>query len=469
MGEYLKIHNKIVLAILVIFLFSSSTIAQAAQCPIVVNAGEKVQLQPEAYDPDPEIGPAGRLIWGFSEPFDKTGAWQTTKGDVGIYNFFVTVSDGELSDTKHSCVEVLPNNRPPVLQPLQEVYITAGEQTTIPVSCYDPDGDKVDIEFAFRGYPVAYIYYEQPGDYSLRVTCSDGYGGVDSKTTTVHIVEAQKPQLPRPIPTVVTQPQPQQPQLIEVQQQPKPVTTCPTQTEVVQQAPQPIEVVYQQPQQTVCPQVQPKPQQVEVVQAPQQAVCPQVHPKPQQVEVVQVPQQTVCPQVHPKPQQVDVQYQQPRTTCPEVQPKPQQVEIVKPVANRCPTGYVKVQIQKTTPKPTQTQTQVPVRTRTPENVQVTYETVCKPQIKISNQPVITQTPTTTEAQKEPLTKTYIITYDRTKPTGKIEKIVRRIFKSPIERKLEISGFLKANAGCNCKEAATEAKTDNKNSPATYVI
>lgn len=198
-----KVLKQIILFItLLILLTSFSVVAfaqQSSRCPIAVYAGEMVRLSPEAYDPDPEIGPAGALIWSFGPPFDDYARWQTKKGQQGIFNFWVTVSDGELTDTKKSCVEVLSNNRNPIIYPVPDMAIVRGDSTQIPVTCYDPDGDAVTISYRFNGKDVAYIAYEPPGTYNLEVTCSDGFGGVDTEHSKLHILmpEVDEPERPK--------------------------------------------------------------------------------------------------------------------------------------------------------------------------------------------------------------------------------------------------------------------------------
>jgi hypothetical protein len=170
-------------------------------------------LNPAAYDPDPEIGPAGKLIWEFGPPFNSQGVWQTKKGQRGVFPFWVSVSDGEYKDTRKDCVELLMSNRNPVLLPLKEIFITRGDVTKISASCYDPDGDSVEISYRFMGSDVAYIQYEPPGVYEVEVICADGFGGVDSEKTKLHIsmpqvIEEKRPKVvfvppPAPKPTEI--------------------------------------------------------------------------------------------------------------------------------------------------------------------------------------------------------------------------------------------------------------------------
>ncbi|MBU2561980.1 MAG: PKD domain-containing protein [Nanoarchaeota archaeon] len=204
-------------------------------CPVAAYEGDLIQLRPEAFDPDPEIGPAGRLLWAFGPPFDIYGRWQTLKGQRGIFNFWVSVSDGELKDTKHACAELFPNNLNPVLDPVPEVFVTRGENARIDATCVDPDGDPVEISFRFNGKDVAYIQYEPPGVYNVDVTCTDGFGGVDSERTKLHILMPEVQEIPRPKPAPV------------VISEPAPVVVEPSVVEVVPPAPSVVEVALPQP------------------------------------------------------------------------------------------------------------------------------------------------------------------------------------------------------------------------------
>ena len=177
--------------LLVLIVSALSFVAYSQQsnvCPIAVYEGEFVQLNPEAYDPDPEIGPAGILLWEFGPPFNNKGQWQTMKGQRGIFNFWVSVSDGGLEDKNHSCVEVFPNNRDPILYPVPEMFITRGENTRISATCVDPDGDPVEISYKLDGKDILYVMYEPPGVYNLEIICSDGFGGVASERTKLHVL-----------------------------------------------------------------------------------------------------------------------------------------------------------------------------------------------------------------------------------------------------------------------------------------
>ena len=178
------------LALVMLSVMLSVVYAQTSNtCPIAVYEGEKVRLAPEAYDPDPEVGPAGQLIWSVSRPFDLNGEWQTVKGKRGIFNFWVKVSDGELYDIEYGCVEVLPKNRDPVLQPIADFTVVKGESTRLYATCSDPDNDRVKIDYYVDGRNMAYLLYQPAGKYRFTVMCTDGFGGADYEYATMTVKE----------------------------------------------------------------------------------------------------------------------------------------------------------------------------------------------------------------------------------------------------------------------------------------
>ncbi len=197
----------LLISVIMILAFSSfvsaQIVVQNVSCPLAAYEGSLVQLSPAAFDPDPEIGPAGRLLWSFGPPFDEFGRWQTVKGQRGIFPFWVSVSDGELTDTKHSCVELLVNNRNPIVLPMKDVYIIRGDSAKLSASCYDPDGDPVSISYKFNGKDVAFIMYEPPGVYDIEAVCTDGFGGVGIGRAKLHVSMPAVESKPKPKPAVI--------------------------------------------------------------------------------------------------------------------------------------------------------------------------------------------------------------------------------------------------------------------------
>lgn len=163
------------------------------ECDFVVDEGETVRLRPEGYDPDPDIGPAGRLIWTFFKPFDRYGVWRTSKGDAGTTWSKVELSDGELTDEREFCVEVLKTNEPPVLSGLRDVTAKEGESVSISPRCSDPDGDEVTIRISgWMREAEKDLGYGDAGRHDVRVTCTDPDGESDEETITITVVDVNR-------------------------------------------------------------------------------------------------------------------------------------------------------------------------------------------------------------------------------------------------------------------------------------
>ncbi len=163
------------------------------ECDFTVNEGETVRLSPEGYDPDPDIGPAGRLIWTFFKPFDKYGVWRTAKGDAGTTWSKVQLSDGELTDEREFCVEVIQTNQPPVLSGLRDITANEGDKITLSPRCTDPDGDEVKITISgWIKEAERTLGYDDAGKHDVKVTCTDPDGEKDEETITITVVDKNR-------------------------------------------------------------------------------------------------------------------------------------------------------------------------------------------------------------------------------------------------------------------------------------
>lgn len=70
-------------------------------------------------------------------------SWTPTLGEVGTYNVYFSVIDGQLSDNELVTINVssTSSNHPPVLNPIGAQYVTAGNLLTFGVSATDQDID----------------------------------------------------------------------------------------------------------------------------------------------------------------------------------------------------------------------------------------------------------------------------------------------------------------------------------------
>ena len=164
------------------------------KCEFVVNEGEMVRLNPEGYDPDPEIGPAGKLIWTFFKPFNSRGEWQTNKGDAGITESKIKLSDGELFDERTFCVEILSTNDAPRISPLDDINAKEGDTVKFTPVCTDPDGD--DVQVRITGYmtrDTKALGYDEEGKHLVTVTCTDEEGAKDTEDFYVNVNDLNRP------------------------------------------------------------------------------------------------------------------------------------------------------------------------------------------------------------------------------------------------------------------------------------
>jgi hypothetical protein len=159
-------------------------------CEFTYKEGELVDIDAEAFDPDPLIDPAGKLIWTWYAPLDQYGKWQTVKGDAGRHDTKVKVSDGELYDVRPFCIEILKSNKAPILAALKDVTVKKGDTVVLSPECSDPDNDKVTITYS--GWMTAGSKKTTAADVgtnTVTVTCSDPYGGKDSQTVKVTVTD----------------------------------------------------------------------------------------------------------------------------------------------------------------------------------------------------------------------------------------------------------------------------------------
>lgn len=192
----------IICTIILFVLLTSIAYSLPGSCLITAKEGELIQLAPAAFDPDSDIGPAGRLIWTFYNPFNASGAWQTQKGQRGIYDFKLTVTDGEFTDLKRECVELLYNNKNPKLTIGNDLYLTIGESASVSALCLDPDEDPVSITYQLNNADLyGPVFYDEIGTHKLRITCEDNYGGYDSKESNLHILPAKTK---KPVKEIIT-------------------------------------------------------------------------------------------------------------------------------------------------------------------------------------------------------------------------------------------------------------------------
>lgn len=121
-----------------------------------------------------------------------------TPSVAGVYEFEVTVSDGELAARDTVRVTVAAANRAPAVDAGADQSVTVGAQSTVTATASDPDGDPLTYAWTVASRPegstAALSATNTPsvsltpdvaGAYVLRVTVSDGRGGEDSDEVTI--------------------------------------------------------------------------------------------------------------------------------------------------------------------------------------------------------------------------------------------------------------------------------------------
>ncbi len=162
---------------------------------IVAKEGDLIKLNYYAFDPDQD-----KLYYTFSKPFNSQGEWQTGYNDAGDYAATVTVSDGQLTDTKAFKVTVLNTDRPPVISNVGNMTVKEGETVSYHPIVSDPDGDKVTVFYS--GWMNSSTYttnYNDQGTHVVTVTASDGIEStsVDSTVTVINVNRPPVFQLPQ--------------------------------------------------------------------------------------------------------------------------------------------------------------------------------------------------------------------------------------------------------------------------------
>lgn len=102
--------------------------------------------------------------------------YETNFDDAGDYTVVITASDGSRTTVKEIDLSILEKNRPPVVQPVEEITVQETETVTLDLNVDDPDGDAIEIN-----YPVLFddegVWETQKGDagmYELEAVVSDG-------------------------------------------------------------------------------------------------------------------------------------------------------------------------------------------------------------------------------------------------------------------------------------------------------
>ncbi len=156
--------------------------------PVIEPISDAEVLETETFSVSPVVSdPDGDMVTvSFSPPLDENGSWTPGFGDRGTYTITVTADDGVDSVKETFKLKVLAKNRPPVLKPIDPIVVDEGEEVSIPVDAFDPDGDDIIVSFSgwmdSDSYETTYedaypLGCDEPGctaTYFVVVTVSDG-------------------------------------------------------------------------------------------------------------------------------------------------------------------------------------------------------------------------------------------------------------------------------------------------------
>ena len=131
-----------------------------------------------ASDPDGDT-----LTISYPLPINSTGQWQTDYNSAGNYSVNVSVSDGELMDSKIFNLEVLNVNRAPIINtfsPTSIISVDEGSSLALTIDASDPDGDSLSYKWYLDNAEVStnqnYTYspdYNSQGNHNITIIISD--------------------------------------------------------------------------------------------------------------------------------------------------------------------------------------------------------------------------------------------------------------------------------------------------------
>lgn len=152
---------------------------------VTVNAGETVELMPEATDADGD-----EVVITFSG-FMIEAAKATTKEDIGEHVVTVSATDGKATVSEDVNVVVLKVNAAPVLAEIASVEVTEGDLVSVTATATDADEDEVTVSFS-EPLDAEGAWQTQVGDagtYTVTATATDGEAE-DTKTFSVTVLSA---------------------------------------------------------------------------------------------------------------------------------------------------------------------------------------------------------------------------------------------------------------------------------------
>ena len=132
-------------------------------------------------------------------PFNADGEWQTVKGDVGVYDVLVSVTDGKATATK--TIQVTVNtNKPPEIRAIDVSGNREGDLFKVVVDAFDTNSDNLMIIYnaPFNADGEWQTVRGNAGDYTSEVEITDGINTV-TRTVDFSVLPAPKENLFAPV------------------------------------------------------------------------------------------------------------------------------------------------------------------------------------------------------------------------------------------------------------------------------
>ncbi len=156
---------------------------------ITATEGDLVKVTAEISDPDKDD-----LQVTYSKPFNNEGQWQTKQGDAGVYESSVLVSDGSAETVQKFKVTIVPLNRAPVIQRINEISVNEGDTVRLEPSILDPDGDTFTVSYAgWMTSPVYQTNYNDQGTHTVTITATDSKGASSSIDVKIDVIDVNRP------------------------------------------------------------------------------------------------------------------------------------------------------------------------------------------------------------------------------------------------------------------------------------
>ncbi|MBU1201876.1 MAG: hypothetical protein KJ583_07615 [Nanoarchaeota archaeon] len=160
--------------------------------------GDLISLKPDAYDPDGD-----KVIYTFTEPFNKEGLWKTKEGDTGEYKVTITASDGKLSTSEEILVIVKPTNKPPIIQCPDEFKFKETDLINIDCKIYDLEGEEVLVKYS--GWMSSSKYqskYGDEGEHKVLISTQDKQNKTSQKEVIIKIEKLNRAPVVQDIKTI---------------------------------------------------------------------------------------------------------------------------------------------------------------------------------------------------------------------------------------------------------------------------